>query len=92
MKAKLIEFPEEILDALAEYKKQTGVSASDFIRIATCRSMIVQEIIKLKIISIDVSGKGNGSSKKIDEAEANELNKFCDGSNCEFNPELIEKC
>jgi len=91
MKGKLIEFPESILEALAEYKKQTGISASDYIRLATCRRMIVDKIVILKVIEIDVERNGNGSKIKIDMTDAIESNKFCDGESCGFDPEMASK-
>jgi hypothetical protein len=91
MKSKLIEFPPEILDALAEYKKTTGVSASDYIRNATCRRMLTDKIIYLKIIEVEVESKNNGRKKKeLDEIDAIESNKFCDKDTCEIPIQLPE--
>ena len=92
MKGKLIEFPEPVLDALAEYKKQTGISASDYIRDATCRRMIVDGVIRIKTITIDVEQKGNG--KKIQEIinAPPEAIKFCDGDKCEVDPRGMKSC
>lgn len=87
MKGKLVEFPEKVLDALAMYKKQTGISASDYIRNAVCRRMITDKIIRLEFISIKVD-RSNGNA--IDMSDANEYNKFCTKESCEM-PALIEK-
>ena len=91
MKSKLIDFPPEILDALAEYKKTTGVSASDYIRNATCRRMLTDRIIFLKIITIEVEDKSNGRKKEIDMTDAIEGNKFCDKGSCEIPIQLPTK-
>ena len=90
-KSKLIDFPEEILDALAKYKTQTGISASDYIRNSVCRRMIRDKIIWLKTIIIEVNTKGNGSKKSVDMTDAIEGNKFCDGASCEIPVQLPAK-
>lgn len=56
-KDKSISFPKQILDALEEYKKKTGISASDYIRNATCRKMIEEGIIKIKKITVEIKDK-----------------------------------
>lgn len=92
MKGKLVEFPEDILGALAQYKKQTGISASDYIRNAVCRRLITDKIIQLKFITIDVD-RNNGkfiSKVKIDLDQI-EANKFCDGESCEIPIQLPAK-
>jgi len=91
MRSKSIEFPESILDALAEYKKQTGISASDYIRLATCRRMIIDKIIWLKMMIIEVDDNGMSDKIKIDMTDAIESNKFCDGASCEIKPEMITR-
>jgi len=48
MKDKLISFPEEILDALEDYRKKTGIPATDYIRDAVCRKMIIDGLIMIK--------------------------------------------
>ena len=87
MKGKLVEFPESILDALAEYKKTTGMSASEYIRNATCRRMIVDGVITLVPVKVEINNKGNGSKIKVD-TDAIEGNKFCDGESCEIPIQL----
>lgn len=87
MKGKLIEFPEKILDTLAGYKRQTGISASDYIRNAVCRRMITDKIIRLEFVSIKVN-RDNGNS--VDMTDAIENNKFCDGASCEIPIQLPE--
>lgn len=91
MKSKLVDFPEDILNALAQYKKQTGISASDYIRNAVCRRLITDKIIQLKFITIDVDRNNGGSKNKIDMTDAIENNKFCDGASCEIPIQLPTK-
>lgn len=87
MKGKLIEFPEKILDTLAGYKRQTGISASDYIRNAVCRRMITDKIIRLEFVSIKVNRDNGGS---IDMTDAIENNKFCTKESCEIPIQLPE--
>lgn len=55
IKDKLISFPTEILDALDDYRKSTGVPATDYIRTAVIRSMILDKliVIKTKVVFMD---------------------------------------
>ena len=48
MKDKLISFPEEILIALDKYKDITGIPATDYIRNAVCRMMILDRLIDVR--------------------------------------------
>jgi len=88
MKDKLISFPEEILDVLDDYKKKTGIPATDFVRKAVVKQMIIEGLIfiktryiiedKIKLVRVNIS-------------DAIESNKFCDGDKCEL-PALAGKC
>ena len=59
MKDKLIGFPKEILEALDEYKKKTGIAATDYIRTAVSRRMIVDGLISIKTKYITVEKERN---------------------------------
>ena len=85
LKDKLIAFPMDVLDTLAEYKKKTGVSASNYIRNATIRKMIADGLIWFKMKTVIVETVKNGKRLKIDETDAIESNKFCDSDGkCEM--------
>lgn len=84
MKGKLIEFPEVILEALAEYKKLTGISASDYIRDCTCRRMVMDKILKLKSFYVETESSNNKKQAIKINTDAIESNKFCDGDKCEL--------
>lgn len=88
MKDKLISFPKEVLDALEEYKKRTGIPASHYIRNATIRSMIVDGLIFFKTKYIYIEDPGNG--EKIKQAIPEEI-KFCDGDKCMIDPIMVHK-
>jgi len=85
MKDKLISFPEEILIVLDEYKKKTGIPATDYVRRAVVKQMIVEGLIfiQTKYIIIEKDFKDNGG--KASMLEAIEANKFCDGDSCEVD-------
>lgn len=91
LKDKLIAFPVDVLDVLADYKKQTGVSASNYIRNATIRKMIVDGLIWFRMKTVDVETEKNGKKLEIDQTDAIESNKFCDDDKCEV-PVMLEKC
>lgn len=77
-KDKLISFPEEILEVLEEYKRKTGIPATDYIRNCVARKMIGDGLIWLNIRYIDVDAKRKGKEKKKpDMTDAIESNKFC---------------
>ena len=90
MRSKSVDFPEDVLTALAMYKQQTGISASDYIRNAVCRRLITDRIIKLKFITIDVD-RNNGKSKPYLNLDAINSNSFCDGESCEIPVQLPTK-
>lgn len=92
LKDKLIAFPVDVLDTLAEYKRKTGVSASNYIRNATIRKMIGDGLIWFKMNTVIIETEKNGK-KLIDQTDAIESNKFCDGDGdkCEL-PALAVKC
>ena len=92
LRDKLVAFPEDVLDTLADYKKKTGVSASNYIRNATIRKMIVDKLIWFKMNTIEVEKESNGKKLNLSNAEGNIANSFCDGDSCDFNPEIMEKC
>lgn len=52
MKNKLIGFPIEVLEALDEYRKKTGIAATDYIRDAVVRRMFMDELIRVEVIII----------------------------------------
>lgn len=82
-KEKLLSFPEEILDVLADYKKKTGIPATDYIRDCVCRRMIVDGLIVIKTRPIYMNGK----EEKIEIMD--EALKYCDGDKCEM-PSILE--
>ena len=91
MKDKLISFPEEILDVLDEYKQKTGIPATDYIRRAVVKQMIVEGMIFIKMKYIEVVEEKGNKGKKVNISDAIEANKFCDGTEkCEL-PALITK-
>ena len=90
LRDKLIAFPEDVLETLAEYKKKTGVSASNYVRNATIRRMIQDGLIWFRKKTIIVETEKNGK-KLIDQTDAIESNKFCDSDGkCEL-PVILEK-
>jgi hypothetical protein len=91
LKGKLVEFPESILEALAEYKKTTGTSANEYIRNATCRRMIIDGIIKIKQTTVEVGQKGNGKKIKEIIEKAPTGVTFCDGDKCEIDHKNAKK-
>lgn len=90
MKDKLISFPEEILNALDDYKKKTGIPATDYIRLAVIKKMIEEKLIWIKTKYITVE-KERDNGGKLSTIDAIESNKFCDGDKCEL-PVMIGKC
>ena len=90
MKNKLISFPKEVLDVLEDYKRKTGITASDYIRDATIRRMIVDGLIFFKIKYVDVNIDGNGQKKSKDKSPPEEI-KYCDGDRCEIIFPIIDK-
>ncbi len=91
LRDKLIAFPMDVLDTLAEYKIKTGVSASNYIRNATIRKMIADELIWFKMKTVIVETEKNGKKLRIDQTDAIESHKFCDGDKCEV-PVILGKC
>lgn len=89
MKDKLISFPEEILNALDEYKQKTGIPATDYIRSCVCRKMIEDRLIWIKTKYITIEKEGD-NGKKMDVSDAVNANSFCDGDSCEI-PVLVNK-
>lgn len=85
IRSKSIDFPEVVLDALAEYKKTTGMSASDYIRNATCRRMITDKILKIKIKEVEILKEEDMIHINLDAINAN---SFCDGDKCEIPVQL----
>ena len=92
LRDKLIAFPEAILNTLAKYKKETGVSASNYIRNAVIRKMIVDKLIWFEMRIVVVEKENNGKKLQLSNMEANQLNSFCDGDSCEFKPPLAGNC
>lgn len=95
LRDKLIAFPEDVLEILADYKAKTGVSASNYIRNATIRRMIRDKLIWFKMVTVDVKTEKNGKLVTMSNAEGDEANKFCDGDSCEIPavpPPNMEKC
>lgn len=80
-KDKLISFPVEVLEALDDYRKQTGIPATDYIRLAVIRKMVSDRIIKLKQKVIEVANNNNKKYVKINAPP--EAIKFCDSESCE---------
>lgn len=76
MKDKLISFPEEMLQALDDYKKLTGIPATDYIRDTVARRMVTDGLIKLKTKTIVIEDR---------VTEVPEAIKFCDGDKCEVH-------
>lgn len=91
LRDKLIAFPEEVLNTLADYKKKTGVSASNYIRNATIRRMIVDELIWFEKKIVVVEAESNGKKLELTNIEGDQANRFCDGDSCEM-PIVLEKC
>ena len=91
LRDKLIAFPEDVLDTLADYKKKTGVSASNYIRNAVIRRMIVDELIWFEKKTVIVEVESNGKKLGLTNVEGNQANRFCDGDSCEL-PIILEKC
>ncbi len=92
IKDKLISFPEEVLDVLDVYKKKTGIPATDYIRRAVVKQMIVEGLIFIQTRYIIVEQKRD-NVKVIDDSDAVNSNSFCDGDGdkCEL-PALAGKC
>ena len=90
LKDKLIAFPKEILDVLDEYKTKTGIPATDYIRRAVVKQMIVEGMIYIKMKYIEVVEERGDKGKKLNISDAIKANKFCDGDKCEL-PALINK-
>lgn len=79
IKNKQIGFPKFILDKLDEYKQETGINPTDYIRTALIRQMVVDKLIFFKTRYIEI--------KKIHEEKSitpPEGAKFCDGDKCEL--------
>lgn len=91
LKDKLIAFPEEVLDTLADYKKKTGVSASNYIRNATIRRMITDGLIWFEMKTVVIKEKSDGKKLELTNIEGDQANRFCDGDSCEI-PIILEKC
>lgn len=85
MKDKLISFPKEILLVLDEYKKKTGIPATDYIRNCVCRKMIEEGLIYIEMKYIVQEKKIENNGNKASTLEAIEANKFCDGDSCEVD-------
>ena len=92
MKDKLISLPVEVLNVLASYKSKTGISATDYIRTATIRKMIVDGLIFFKTKYVTVEKESNGDKLKLQTLDAIESNKFCDGDSCEISPLVNKSC
>jgi len=85
-KDKLISFPVEVLEALDSYRKQTGIPATDYIRLATIRRMIMDSIIILKSKVVEVENNNHKKYKKVNAPP--EAIKFCDGDSCHISQEF----
>ena len=81
MKDKIISFPEEILDALQEYKEKTGIPATDYIRSCVCRKMIQDGLIMIRTKYIDVNKEKVNNGKKVNAPPQEIL--FCDSEKCQ---------
>jgi len=90
LKDKLIGFPTEILDVLDDYKKRTGIPATDYIRKAVVKQMIIEGLIFIHMKYITVEAEKENSNK-VSVSDAIEANKFCDDDKCEL-PVILEKC
>ena len=80
MKDKLVSFPEEILIALENYRKKTGIPATDYIRNAVCRKMIEDKLIFIRTKYITIETK-NEEHKTIPQAAPQEI-LYCDSESC----------
>ena len=88
-----LRLPEDLFAVLKDFKIATGVSYTNQIYMAIVWYYFQKGLLDLGWIT-EKHGK-NGNKKKeiiIDESEADQLNRFCDGDSCEFNPSLIENC
>lgn len=91
LKDKLIKFPEVVLDTLADYKGKTGVSASNYIRNAVIRRMVIDGLIWFKMKTVVIEKESNGKKLELSNIEGDQANRFCDGDSCEV-PIILEKC
>jgi hypothetical protein len=73
-KDKLISFPEEILDVLEDYKQKTGIAATDYIRNALAKQMIIDKLIFFSTKYIEVEKE---KQKKKTEQPIGAM--YCDG-------------
>lgn len=83
-KDKLISFPKVVLDTLEEYKRKTGISASDYIRRALIKQMILDQLIWFQTKYVILEKESNGEALHLKELEAHQANSFCDGDKCEI--------
>ena len=79
---KLVNFPEFILDKLEEYRHNTGISASSYIKHAVVKQMVLDKLIYFKTEYITTINK---EPETVQNPIPEEL-KFCDGDKCEFDP------
>lgn len=64
-KDKLISFPEEILKVLEDYKHKTGIPATDYIRRAVVKQMIIEGLIYIQRKYITVETENEEKSNII---------------------------
>ena len=89
-----LRLPEDLFSVLKDFKEVSGISYTNQIYTAIVWYYFQKGLLDLGWIREKHGKNGNGKKKEkiIDISEANQLNSFCDGDSCEFNPSLTEGC
>lgn len=89
-----LRLPEDLFAVLKDFKEISGVSYTNQIYTAIVWFYFQKGLLDLNWIKEKHAKNGNNGNEKkeliIDESEADQLNRFCDGDSCEFNPSLME--